>query len=308
MLLVKRVNALRAFAEHARNVPRSELRGRQSPLPPPTNPAPPTAIGGTRGVAHSRFVLPLFSIMADHTAVLEAAQLLGCTTMWTAAAAGDVDALRPVPDRDLVRADLARGWTACQYACAFDQEHALAYLMHRGVVLHELPGPAPLWLAASSGSVNCLRLLIRVGADIDHDYDDQSPLEAACRSTAPSGLECACELIVYGAHIADGYAPSSLRPAMIAWARDRTHSHYGAVVVAMAARSGTGVDGTPSPLRRLDGRAVHIIGEFLRSPGKVVQRLKRALWVLEGEERHAAACARAAARGWQREDHCFTVF
>ena len=100
--------------------------------------------------------------------------------------------------------------------------------------------------------MNCLRLLIRVGADIDHDYDDQSPLEAACRSTALSGLECACELIVYGAHIADGYAPSSLRPAMIAWARDRTHAHYGAVVVAMAARSGTSVGSTPSPLRRLE--------------------------------------------------------
>eukprot|EP00621_Florenciella_sp_RCC1693_P008720 CAMPEP_0182530728 /NCGR_PEP_ID=MMETSP1323-20130603/6527_1 /TAXON_ID=236787 /ORGANISM="Florenciella parvula, Strain RCC1693" /LENGTH=197 /DNA_ID=CAMNT_0024740057 /DNA_START=177 /DNA_END=771 /DNA_ORIENTATION=+ len=197
--------------------------------------------------------------MADHAAVLEAAQLLGCPTVWTAAAAGDVDALRLAPDGDLNRADL----------------------VSRGVdVRRELLGPTPLWIAASSGSVRCLRLLIRVGADVDGDYDDLSPLEAA--------------------------KPSSARND--AWARDRIQSHHGAVVAALGVRLGTGVDGAPSPLRRLDDRAAHLIGEFLRSPGRAVRRLQRALWVWEGEERHAAACARAAARGWRREDHCFSVF
>jgi hypothetical protein len=253
--------------------------------------------------------VPPLDTMADHAAVLEAAQLLGCPTVWTAAAAGDVDALRLAPDGDLNRADLARGWTACQYACASDQHLVLTYLVSRGVdVRRELLGPTPLWIAASSGSVRCLRLLIRVGADVDGDYDDLSPLEAACRTATSGGLECVRELVVHGAHVADGYVPSPLRPAMIAWARDRIQSHHGAVVAALGVRLGTGVDGAPSPLRRLDDRAAHLIGEFLRSPGRAVRRLQRALWVWEGEERHAAACARAAARGWRREDHCFSVF
>ena len=57
-----------------------------------------------------------------------------------------------------------------------------------------------------------------------------------------------------------------------------------------------------------DGRALQTIGSYLRRPRREVRRLERALWVWTSEARHEARMLRAAARGFSRADHCFTVF
>ena len=250
--------------------------------------------------------------MADQrAALLEAAELLGCPTVWTMAASGDVDGLRLVHTSEVTCSDMTRGWTACQYACERGQHAALVCLRGRGADVHRggRAGPPPVWIAASGGSVQCLRLLLNWGVDADADFDDRSPLEAATTGVFVDvgRLQCAILLVTHGAHATAGFVGPAFRAPVLACVTERLRSHHGIVAAALGARGGRTANGALSPISRLDGHVIRCVGEFLRLPKRVVRRLERTAWVLESEVRDDAERANAVAHGFRRADHCFTI-
>jgi hypothetical protein len=157
--------------------------------------------------------------------------------------------------------------------------------------------------------VRCLRLLLEWGVDVDVDFDDQSPLEAATVGAFVDvgRLQCAILLVAHGVHVTAGFVGPAFRAPVLASVTERLCSHHGVVIVALGARGGRTGDGAASPVSRLDGPVVRRVGEFLRLPKRVVQRLERAAWVLRSETRDDAARASAMAHGFRRVDYCFTI-
>jgi hypothetical protein len=253
-------------------------------------------------------------------ALLEASQLLGIDSPWTMAERGDLDGLQRMasmnPAIDLDRPDLARGWTPLMYASSRNWSAVVEWLQSRGADAHRQldDGTTCAYLAAVSGSVDVLKVLVECGCNLDIDVDELSSIETLCvpgqgaAMLYGSRLECACLLVLGGATVSAGYVSQDARRIMMPWALSELASHHAPVTIALGARHGRDVDGEPCILQCLDGRALQTIGAFLRRPRREVRRLERALWVWTSEARHETRMLRAAARGFSRADHCFTVF
>ena len=252
-------------------------------------------------------------------ALLEASQLLGIDSPWTTAERGDLDGLQRMSMNaaiDLDRPDLARGWTPLMYASSRNWSAVVVWLHARGADVHRQldSGLTCAYLAAVSGSVDVLKVLIECGCNLDIDVDDMSAIEVLCTPGQGAAflygprLECARLLVLNGATISAGYVSKDARRIMMPWALSELASHHAPIVTALGAKHGRDADGEPCILQCLDGPALQTIGSYLRRPRREVRRLERALWVWTSEARHEARMLRAAARGFSRADHCFTVF
>ena len=253
-------------------------------------------------------------------ALLEASQLLGLDTPWTMAERGDLEGLKHMVayqhDVDLDRPDLARGWTPVMYASSRNWHAVVAWLHSRGSDVHRQldSGLTCAHLAAVSGGVDALKVLIEFNCNLDNDVDEMSAIEVLCMPGQGAAFlyglrfECACLLVLGGASVSAGYVSKDARRIMMPWALGELASHHAPVTVALGSKHGHGADGELCILQCLDGRALHMIGAFLRRPKREVRRVERALWVWTSEGRYEAMMMRAVERGFNRADHCFAVF
>jgi len=254
-------------------------------------------------------------------ALMEAIQLLGLDTPWTMAERGNLEGMRMAAavdhTLDFDRPDLAQGKTPIMYASSRDHPAVVAWLRaSRGANVHRegRDGLTCVFLAATGGSVGALKLLIKYGCDLDVDCHDMSPIEALCygdQGTATlygARLECACLLVAGGATVSAGYVSADVRPMMMGWALAEMASDYAPILVALGAKHGLRPDGRSCILGCLDGRALSLVGSFLRRPRREIRRVGRALWVWTSETRDREMRMRAVSQGYRRSDRCFSVF
>ena len=258
--------------------------------------------------------------MTGDAALMEAIQLLGLDTPWTMAERGDLDGLRLMAtvERaiDLDQPDLARGWTPVMYAASRNWPAVIVWLRSRGADVHRRleSGLSCAYLAAVGGNVDVLELLIKYGCALDHDVDETSAIEVLCTpgqgaaSLYGARLECACLLVLGGATVSAGYVSADVRPMMMGWALAEMASDYAPILVALGATHGLGPDRGSCILGCLDGRALSLVGSFLRRPRREARRVGRALWVWTSETRDREIRMRAVSQGYRRSDRCFSVF
>ena len=98
---------------------------------------------------------------------------------WRLAECGDLNGLQamartsPTVQLDLV--DVAHGWTPIMFAASRNWSRVVSWLQRRGANVHRATGDGLtcVWLAATAGSVDVLRLLIRqYKCDLDVDHQD----------------------------------------------------------------------------------------------------------------------------------------
>ena len=195
-----------------------------------------------------------------------------------------------------------KGWTPVMHAAARNRREVVSWLHARGAdVRHAAEdGLTCVHLAAVSGFVQMLKLLIRLGCDLDVDHLDRSALESITyghRDALCGGhLECARLLVLHGATVAPGYVADGARGVLMGWAMKEMASHEAPVTLAIGAMYGRDGGGRPCILTHLDGALLSAVAEFLRRPRVQVRRIERAMFVWAQEKQHEESLRRAPKR------------